>query len=394
VTAAPRPVPERTGTTEETGTEETTASGTEPLDLATVDLATAGERIASVRTRLITAPLPRPWGTDVTSVSFIEVVVTTDAGTIGHGFSWTPSIGAHSVAALLDHDIADFVVGRSADPRVLWPQLWAHLHEAGSGGVTTIAMAGLDLALWDAAGRAAGLPLAGLLGRRRDTVSVYGSGVNRHYPLSDLVAQAQRWVQSGCDLVKIKVGLPDLAEDIDRVAAVRETIGPGLGLAVDANQLWDYPAAERAAAELSRFDLAWLEEPMRADDLAAHAALRRATDVPIALGENLHTVYRFREAIDGGACDIVQPNVVRVGGVTPFVDIARLAQLNSVTLYPHLLPELSGQLALALNAPTLVEDVEDAGLERLGVLAGEGPVEIRDARLTCRDLPGLGIVFT
>jgi L-alanine-DL-glutamate epimerase-like enolase superfamily enzyme len=369
------------------------SGGLAALDVAAVDLATAGDRISRLRTRLINAPLPRPWGTDVTSVSFVEVVVTTDAGVVGHGFSWTPSIGAHAVMAMLDHDIADFAVGRSADPRVLWPQLWARLHEAGSGGVTTIAMAGLDLALWDAAGRAGGLPLTRLLGRRRDTVTVYGSGVNRHYPLPELVAQAQRWVDSGCDLVKIKVGLPDLAEDVDRVAAVRETIGPGRGLAIDANQLWDGATAERAVAELSRFDLAWVEEPMRADDLTAHAALRQGVDVPLALGENLHTVYRFRDAIDGGACDIVQPNVIRVGGITPFLEIARLAAERGTTLYPHLLPEISGQLALALDSPTLVEDVEDAGLKRMGLLVGEAPVEIHHAQLNCRDLPGLGIVF-
>jgi L-alanine-DL-glutamate epimerase and related enzymes of enolase superfamily len=350
-------------------------------------------RIESLRTRVVSVPLLRPWGPDVTSLRLIEVAVTTDHGATGTGFSWTPSIGAEAVAAMLEHDVRSFAIGEPADPQALWPRLWAHLHEAGSGGITTIAMAGLDLALWDAAARAANRSITSLLGVRRQSVEVYGSGVNRHYSLDELVAQARRWVATGYRMVKIKVGLPDLAADVDRVAAVRETIGPEVALAIDANQLWELPAAELAIGALSRFDLRWVEEPMRADDLAAHAALRSSIDVPVAIGENLHTVYRFREAIDGGACDIVQPNVVRVGGITPFLRIAELAEERDVPLFPHLLPELSGQLALALEQPTMVEDVEDAGFDRLGILAEPSPVVITGRTLTSRDHEGLGIVL-
>ena len=227
----------------------------------------------------------------------------------------------------------------------------------------------------------------------RASVGVYGSGVNRHYPLDELVAQAQRWRDAGCRLVKMKVGGHPLAEDIDRVTAVRETIGPDAELAIDANQLWSLDEAERAIGELSRFGLRWIEEPLRADDLLGHAALRSRIEVPIALGENLHTAYRFREAIALGAADILQPNVIRVGGITPFLAIAELADASGVEQHPHLLPELSGQLALALPQATLVEDVEDAGFERLGLLAEPAPVRVADATLTSTGRPGLGITF-
>src|SRR5690606_11783390 len=119
---------------------------------------------------------------------------------------------------------APFLRGRPATPAV-WDAAWAHLHEAGGGGVTTIALAGVDLALWDLQARTAGIGVTDLLGRRHDRLPVYGSGVNLHYPLDELVAQAQRWVDVGCQAVKIKVGRPDLAEDLDRVAAVRTVIG-------------------------------------------------------------------------------------------------------------------------------------------------------------------------
>jgi len=353
----------------------------------------APARIVELMTRLHRGTLPRPWGATVTVNHVIEVTVVDSAGDRGTGFSWTPTIGAHAVQALLDHDIRDAVLGWPADAEEVWPALWAHLHEAGSGGLTTIAMAGLGLALWDLAGRREELSLTGLLGPRRDSAEVYGSGVNLHYPLEELVAQAERWVAAGYRSVKIKVGGSDLGVDCERVAAVREVLGPDRELMNDANQRWDLDRATTAMAALEVYRPRWIEEPLRADDLAGHAELRRRISTPVALGENLHTVYRFRDALDLRACDVVQPNVVRVGGVTPFLRIAALAAERGVELHPHLLPEVSGQLVLALEQPCLVEDVEDASLTGLGLLAGPPPVTIRDGVLTGTGAHGLGLAF-
>ncbi|SEE71094.1 mandelate racemase/muconate lactonizing enzyme family protein [Jiangella alba] len=349
--------------------------------------------VAAVSTRLLRLPLPRPWGPDVPCVHVVVVDVTTEDGATGTGFSWTPTIGATAVRALLDDECTRFVVGGPADPEVVWDPLWRHLHEAGGGGVTTIAMAGIDLALWDLRGRRCGAGLTDLLGRRRDSAEVYGSGVNLHYGLDELVEQAGRWVAAGHDAVKIKVGRPSLDEDVERVAAVRDVIGPGRRLMVDANQRWDLPTARRAIGALARFDLAWVEEPLLADATWAYRQLRAAVDVPVALGENVHTLHRFRDLLDAGACDIVQPNVVRVGGVTPFLRIAALARAYGVALAPHLLPELSGQLALSLPEPVLVEDVEDASFAALGCLAAPSGVTITGGRLTASTRPGLGLSF-
>src|SRR5690606_27766212 len=179
-----------------------------------------------------------------------------------------------------------------------------------------------------------------LIGRRHEQLPVYGSGVNLHYTLDELVAQVSRWVDAGHRAVKIKVGKPDLAEDLDRLAAVRAVLGPDRRLLVDANQRWDLETATSAVNAMVAHDIGWIEEPLRADDLAGHAELRRRIGVPIALGENLHTRYRFREYIEAGAVDVVQPNIIRVGGITPFLDIAELARARGVGLAPHLLPEL------------------------------------------------------
>ena len=349
-------------------------------------------RITGLETRLLTLPLHRPWGADAPENHVIVTDVHTEAGT-GHGFSWTPTIGPLAVQALLEHDIKDFVVGKTAEPEVLWDLLWKRLHEAGGGGLTTIAMAGVDLALWDLQARSAGRSVADHLGRRQRSAVVYGSGVNLHYSQDELVEQVRRWVAEGKQAVKIKVGKPDLAEDIERVAAVRDVLGPHRKLMIDANQRWDLPATLRALDALEPFGLEWLEEPLRADDLWAYRQLRRSTSVPIALGENVHNIYRFRDFITAGAVDVVQPNIVRVGGITPFRRIVELARTHSIRVAPHLLPELSGQLALTLAEPVWVEDVEDASFGQLGALAGPSPVRINDGVLTAAGSPGLGLDF-
>jgi L-alanine-DL-glutamate epimerase-like enolase superfamily enzyme len=177
------------------------------------------------------------------------VIVTeihTDDGGAGHGFSWTPTIGPQAVKALLDYDIAPFISGLPANPEVVWDALWKRLHEAGGGGLTTIAMAGVDLALWDLQASRAGTSVTGFVGQRQESAEVYGSGVNLHYSLEELVAQTERWIAAGHQAVKIKVGKPDIREDAERVAAVRSVLGPDRKLMIDANQRWDLPTTLRA----------------------------------------------------------------------------------------------------------------------------------------------------
>jgi L-alanine-DL-glutamate epimerase-like enolase superfamily enzyme len=349
--------------------------------------------IADVTCRPLRFDLARPWGPDRPHQHLIVVEVNTDDGFAGTGFSWTPQVGAGAILSLLTDEIAPVARGADPSPGPLWDLLAARLGEAGASGLTMIALAGLDVALWDLRARMAGVSLVDLLGRRRNTVEVYGSGVNRHYTIDDLVAQAERWVAAGCRAVKVKVGRPDLDEDVERVAAVRRVIGPERRLMVDANQLWDLPTARQAIRALERFDLHWVEEPLRADDLAAHADLRALVSTPLAFGESLSTVTAFRDALVARAVDVVQPNVVRVGGITPFLRIVDLARAFAVPVAPHLLPDLSGQLALTLPLPAMVEDVEDASFAALGALTGPSGVRIVNGTLTADTGPGHGLIF-
>lgn len=347
--------------------------------------------IARMDVHPIAARMPRPWVPDAPDVHLVRVEVEDAEGRRGRGFSWTPTIGASAVEALLRDDIRRFAIGRTADPQELWPLAWAHLHEAGGGGITTIALAGLDLALWDLRARAERVGVPTLLGRTREHLPVYGSGVNLHYSEAELAAQVRRWIDRGLDAVKIKVGRADLAEDVARVALVRDLLGPDRELMVDANQRWDVEAATTAMTALAAYRPAWIEEPLRSDDTAGYRELAARIATPIALGENLHTVHRFREVIDAGVVAVVQPNVVRVGGITPFLRIADLAEESGVRLAPHLLPELSAQLALTLPGEVWIEDVEDAGFDALGILAARSPVRIDGAWASVAETPGLGL---
>lgn len=350
-------------------------------------------RIRGVRVSSDHVRLSRPWGVDVPGVHVLVAEVDADNGLTGVGFSWTPRVGASAIRALLDDEIVPYIVGQPTEPRPMWDSLWRNLHEGGSGGITTMAMAAVDIALWDLNAKAAGRSLVDLIGRQRSRVPVYGSGVNFHYTVEELREQAQRWVAAGYRAVKIKVGHP-LAEDLERVAAVREVIGPERLLMVDANQRWDLPTALRAVESLTRFDLHWVEEPLLADDLEAHAELRRQIDVPVAIGENLYTVHQFRRALSLGACDLVQPNLVRVGGITPFLRIVETATELDAPVYPHLLVDLSGQLALTLPGTTEVEDVEDASFAALGLLHTPYPVRVIDGELMMPSpVPGHGLRF-
>jgi L-alanine-DL-glutamate epimerase-like enolase superfamily enzyme len=348
-------------------------------------------RIADLRVKAVRVPLRRAWGPDVPAVHVVACKVITDDGRTGEGFSWTPKIGAHAVLSLLRHDIREAVLGLPAHPQAVWDRLWWHLHEGGGGGLTTIAMAGVDLALWDLAAAGAGRTLADHVGRRRERVPVYGSGVNLYYELDELRDQAKRWHDQGYHAVKVKVGSPELGRDLERVAAVREIVGPDVLLMIDANQRWNLPAARRAVAALAAFDLHWVEEPLPSDDIEGYVRLRAAIDVPVAMGENVYTAYQFKDLLTRGACDIVQPNVIRVGGITPFLRIAELANTFGLPVVPHLLIELSGQLACDLPQPSMVEEVEDASFGALGLLGGPSPIVIEAGQVAPRGLPGLGL---
>ncbi len=349
-------------------------------------------RIAGVTSGAYQLPMPVPWGPIATSQYLITSTVQASDGRTGQGFSWAVQAGAQAILAMIDSDCSRLATGGPLAPSAAWDRMWWHLREAG-GGVTTLAMAAIDIGLWDLQAKSAGLSLTDVIGRQRDQVPVYASGVNRHLALDELIDQVSGWIEAGHTRVKIKVGQPSLEEDVERVAAVRRVIGPSRLLMVDANQLWDLPTARRAARALSAFDIFWLEEPLPAEDTQGYARLRAAIEIPLAAGESLYTEAQFRDMLLAGAVDYLQPNVCRVGGVTPFLRIARLARLFDIPVMPHLLPDISGQLAMCLPLPGMVEDIDTGSFAALGALARPSGVVVTGDSLQAQTTPGHGLEF-
>lgn len=352
--------------------------------------ALADQRIGPLGVRQLRLDLASPWGPGVGHLDLVVVDVVDADGVEGSGYTWTPAVAAAAIAAVIRDDIDPFVAGRGGAYR--WSEVADHLRDAGRGGVTMLALAAVDLAMWDLVGRAAHRSLRQLFDGPT-SCPAYASGINWYYSCDDLVAQVGRFVNEGADAVKIKVGSPrSLGEDRGRIAAVREVVGARRRLMIDANQRWTIDEAQRAVDELADLAPSWIEEPVDANDFGALAALAEMTTIPLAVGENLHHRHDFTRAIDAGA-GVIQPSVARVGGITPFLDIVTTATAAGVTVAPHLMPEVAVQLAGAGPVAMLVEVAEGASLEALGALDQPAPVELGWANATITDHPGVGLHF-
>jgi L-alanine-DL-glutamate epimerase-like enolase superfamily enzyme len=259
----------------------------------------------------------------------------------------------------------------------------------GRSGAATQALAAFDVALWDLKAKRAGLPLAKLLGAHRDSVRCYNtSGGFLHESVEQITDNATRTLESGVGGIKVKVGLPDLAEDLRRVAAVRAHLGDAVPLMVDANQQWDRPTAARACRALEEFDLVWIEEPLDAHDTEGHAGLARTLTTAVASGEMLTGVAEHYELIRAGAVDVLQPDAPRVGGITQFLRIAALADHHHLQLAPHFAMEIHVHLAAAYPREPWVEH-----FDWLHPLFNER-LETSGGRMHLSDRPGLGITLS
>ena len=227
--------------------------------------------------------------------------------------------------AWVEQDLASILIG--ADPRrieYLWERMWWHLHFVGRGGLAVFAMAAIDVALWDLKAKLAREPLWRLLGGHTDRVKAYAGGIDLQFTPDALLEQTETFLGQGFRAIKMKVGRTNLTEDVERVAAVRQLIGPDIPLMVDANMRWSVDEAVRAARALAPFDLYWLEEPTIPDDIVGHARIARDGGLPIATGENFHTLYEFQQMVAGGGISFPEPDAATLGGITPWLKVAPL----------------------------------------------------------------------
>jgi L-alanine-DL-glutamate epimerase-like enolase superfamily enzyme len=285
------------------------------------------------------------------------VRITCDDGAAGTGYSYTIGTGGSSVVALVRDHLAPKLVGRDASEiERLWKELFFHTHATAVGAITSLALAAIDTALWDLKCRRAELPLWICAGGAQSRVPVYTTeGGWLHHPVERLVDEALGAKAQGFRGAKIKVGRPSIAEDAARLAAVREAAGDAFEIMVDANQAFTLSEARRRAHAYAPFLLAWLEEPLPAEDLGGHVELAQAAAMPIAVGESLYHLCHFREYLERRACSVVQVDCARIGGITPWLKVAHLAEAFDVAVCPHFLMELHVSLTAAVPNGAWVE---------------------------------------
>ena len=346
--------------------------------------------IDAIRLRQVNLP-PKVVRTDAIQ-SFVtqETILLTlrcSDGIEATGYAYTIGTGGSSVMALLHDHLAPRLLGRNPlHIEAIWKDLFFHTHATAVGAITSLALACVDTALWDWRARSQQLPLWQLLGGAQSRVPVYTTeGGWLHLGADELVAQTLAAQAQGFKGAKIKIGRPHVSEDVARLAAVRAAVGPGFELMTDANQGFNRPEVVRRAAAFAPFDLAWLEEPLPAEDVAGHRQLRESTAIPVAVGESMYHLSQFREYLEQGACSIVQPDVARIGGITPWIKVAHLAEGFDVPVCPHFLMELHVSLCAAVPNAAWVEyipQLDDITTSRIRVEGGYAYPP---------DTPGLGI---
>ncbi|CAA9232619.1 MAG: L-talarate dehydratase @ Galactarate dehydratase [uncultured Chloroflexi bacterium] len=358
----------------------------------------AGRAIVWVRLGLAFVPLKVPTSDakvftgrqkPLTQVAILLAQVATADGQEGLGFSYSKRAGGPALYAHAEEIAADLLGEDSSDIGRLWEKLqWAGA-SVGRGGLAVQAIAAVDVALWDLKAKRAALPLARLLGAHRDAVRCYNtSGGFLSSRVEEVLENAQAALAAGVGGIKLKVGHPDAAVDLQRVEAARKTLGQRVPLMVDANQQWDRSTAQRMGRVLEQYDLVWIEEPLDAQDAEGHAALAMALDTPIATGEMLTSVAEHWRLLEAGAADYLQPDAPRVGGITPFLRVAALADHKAVRIAPHFAMELHLHLAAAQPRETWVEHFD--WLEPLF----EERLELRDGRMVVPERPGLGLTLS
>lgn len=310
-----------------------------------------------------------------------------DDGSEGAGYSYTIGTGGSSVVALIRDHLAPLLIGRDpAYVEEIWKLLFYSTHATAVGAITSLALCAIDTALWDLRCRHAGLPLHVMAGGAQRRIPVYDTeGGWLHISTSQLVENALEAKSHGFTGVKLKVGKPHASEDVERLAAVREAIGDDTELMVDANQGFTVAEAIRRARLFEQFDLAWFEEPLPAEDLGGHVMLRESTSLPIAVGESIYSISHFREYLQRGACTIIQTDVARIGGITPWLKCAHIAEAFNVPVCPHFLMELHVGLCAAVPNAAWVEYIP-----QLDVVM-KNTMQFENGYALPFDGPGLGI---
>jgi mandelate racemase len=341
--------------------------------------------IRSIKARAVVTPMPRPvknaFGViDVAPLLLIDVA--TDQGITGRSYLFAYSKLTLKPFVHLVEEIGRELVGEPVAPVELMKAMDAKFRLLGWQGLVGMAVAGLDMAFWDILGQAAGRGVVELLGGSPRPIRCYDSYGAIEADTDERALR--RSLDQGFRGIKIKGGDGDAANDERRVKGLRKLLGPDIALMLDFNQSLDPTEAKRRIERLAPYDLTWIEEPVPQENLSGHAEVREASVIPIQAGENWWFPRGFAEAIAAGASDFIMPDLMKVGGITGWLNVAGQADAASIPMSSHILPEASAHVLAVTPTAHWLEVLDFAAV----ILAN--PIQIVDGTLTARG-PGLGL---
>jgi L-alanine-DL-glutamate epimerase-like enolase superfamily enzyme len=313
--------------------------------------------IETVELTPLSFPLNPPFRAAIRLIDTVDILlirIRAGNGLLGCGYAFAFGPADLSPVLASAKGLGALIVGEDANrTELLWARMTHALALVGAGGPTLAALSAIDIAVWDLAGQACGRSVSDMLGGARDAIPVYGSNGSLQLSVDELVAEAAGFGQLGYPAYKFKIGA-SLAQDVERVRAVREAVGPSFKLMADGTQQWSPKEAIRVAHALSPYDLWWLEEPVDAQDIEGCAEVRRAAPMNIATGETNFGVAESARLLQAGAADVLMPNLQRVGGITGWRKVAAMAELHRVPMASHVYGEIGVHLMCGVpNALTL-----------------------------------------
>lgn len=345
-------------------------------------------RIRGVTLTPVEVPLKLALGTsadNIRTAPLLLIDLHTEEGITGNAYLFCYRRSSMKAIATLLQDAVDMLHGRAAEPLTIAATLGRRLALLGNVGLVRMALSGLDVAVWDVHAKAAGLPLAALLGAGSGRMRAYNSCGLGLLGVRGTATQVMPLLERGFTALKLRLGYPGMKEELDVLHAVRALLPTSAHLMVDYNQALSLQDALARGRQLQGQGVYWLEEPIRHDDWDGYATLARELELPIQLGENLDGAKDVLRVIQHRACDLVMPDLARIGGVTGWMQAASVAAVAGVDLSSHLYPEVSAHLLLASETRHWLEYVDwaDAILET--------PLAIEDGQAVVTNEPGVGL---